>query len=155
MTEAAANQQSLCKTLGLKPLTKENILFYYIPVQSMVSYAALSVNVMNPSIAIRLLPKRDVTNFLLVHTLLGTTLYFYSRPHMALVASGQKRAAYSIVGSALFSFGSVLVWAVLRSAIPRNNAAATILGLSSGAVLAKLTYDYLDSNDKLVVAKKN
>uniref|UniRef100_B8RIX1 Conserved insect protein n=1 Tax=Culex tarsalis TaxID=7177 RepID=B8RIX1_CULTA len=154
MTEATANQQSLCKSLGLKPLTKENILFFYIPVQSMVSYAALSVNVMNPSIAIRLLPKRDVTNFLLVHTLLGTTLYFYSRPHMAVVP-GQKRAAYSIVGSALFSFGSVLVWTVLRSAIPRNNTAATLLGLSSGVVLAKLTYDYLDSNDKLVVAKKN
>ena len=50
MTDA---NQSLVKNLGLKPLTKENILYYYFPLQSMVSYAALSVNVMNPSIAIR------------------------------------------------------------------------------------------------------
>ncbi|XP_065073431.1 uncharacterized protein LOC135697580 [Ochlerotatus camptorhynchus] len=148
---AEANQ-SIVKKLGLKPLTKENILYYYFPLQSMVSYAALSVNVMNPSIAIRLLPKRDVTNFLLVHTLFGTTLYFYSRPHLAAVPA-QRRAAYSFCGAVLFSFGSVLVWAVLRSAIPRNQGLATALGLSSGVVMAKLAYDYLDSNDKQLVAK--
>ncbi|XP_058835243.1 uncharacterized protein LOC131692292 [Topomyia yanbarensis] len=151
MTDA---NQSLVKKLGLKPLTKENILYFYFPLQSMVSYAALSVNVMNPSIAIRLLPKRDVTNFLLVHTLFGTTLYFYSRPHMAVVPS-QRRVAYSICGSVLFSFGSVLVWAVLRSAVPRNQTLATVFGLSSGVALAKLAYDYLDSNDKQLVAGKN
>lgn len=50
MTDA---NKSVVKSLGLKPLTKENILYYYVPLQSMVSYAALSVNVMNPSIAIR------------------------------------------------------------------------------------------------------
>ncbi|XP_053688026.1 uncharacterized protein LOC128737419 [Sabethes cyaneus] len=151
MTEAS---ESFLENFSLKPLTKENILYFYFPLQSMVSYAALSVNVMNPSIAIRLLPKRDVTNFLLVHTLFGTTLYLYSRPHLAVVPS-QRRVAYSICGSVLFSFGSVLVWAVLRSAIPRNHTLATALGLSSGFLLAKLTYDYLDSNDKQVVPKKN
>ncbi|XP_055628175.1 uncharacterized protein LOC129769748 isoform X2 [Toxorhynchites rutilus septentrionalis] len=140
--------------IGLKPATKENILYYYMPLQSMVSYAALSVNVMNPSIAVRYLPKRDVTNFLLLHTLFGTTLYFYSRPHLAVV-SNKRRVAFSICGSVLFSFGSVLVWAVLRSAIARNKSLATALGLSSGFIMAKLTYDYLDSNDKQVVAKKN
>lgn len=46
-------KSSLCKTLGLKPFTKNNILYYYAPIQSLVSYAALSINVMNPSLAIR------------------------------------------------------------------------------------------------------
>ncbi|XP_055597022.1 uncharacterized protein LOC129747034 [Uranotaenia lowii] len=144
--------KSSVKLSGLKPLNKENILYYYIPLQSMVSYAALSVNVMNPSIAIRLLPKRDVTNFLLIHTVFGTTLYFYSRPHLAAIPSN-RRAAYSICGSVLFSFGSVLVWAVLRNAIPRNQGLATALGLSSGLVMAKLTYDYLESNDEQLTKK--
>lgn len=43
----------ICGKIGLKPFTKNNILYYYFPVQSLVSYAALSVNVMNPSVAIR------------------------------------------------------------------------------------------------------
>lgn len=44
---------SLCTRLGLKPFTKRNVFFYYIPIHSMVSYAALSVNVMNPALAVR------------------------------------------------------------------------------------------------------
>lgn len=44
---------TLCTKLGLKPLTRDNILFYYAPIHSLVSYAALSVNVMNPSIALK------------------------------------------------------------------------------------------------------
>ncbi|KFB49652.1 AGAP012587-PA-like protein [Anopheles sinensis] len=147
MTEASS-------PLRLRPLTKENILFYYFPLKGMLSYAALSVNVMNPSIAIKLLPKRDVTNFLLIHTIFGTTLYMYSRPHLKALPSN-KRFAYSICGSVLFSFGSVLVWAVLRSAIPRNQGLSTALGLSSGLLIAKLSYDYLENNDSQAVVKKN
>ncbi|XP_035794646.1 uncharacterized protein LOC118467847 [Anopheles albimanus] len=143
--------------LRLRPLTKENILYYYFPMKGMVSYAALSVNVMNPSIAIRLLPKRDVTNFLLIHTIFGTTLFLFSRPHLKGVSTN-KRLAFSVCGSVLFSFGSVLVWAVLRSAIPRNQGLGTALGLSSGVLMAKLAYDYLETNDSNcagTVAKKN
>lgn len=40
-----------CKPL--KPLTKNNILYYYLPAQGVISYAALSVNVMNPSLVMR------------------------------------------------------------------------------------------------------
>ncbi|XP_052860528.1 uncharacterized protein LOC128267679 [Anopheles cruzii] len=148
-----ANLPNVCG-LRLRPLTKENILYYYFPLKGMVSYAALSVNVMNPSIAIRLLPKRDVTNFLLIHTILGTSLYFYSRPHLKGVSTN-KRIAFSLCGSVLFSFGSVLVWAVLRSTVPRNQGVATALGLSSGVLMAKLAYDYLKTNDSQAVVKKN
>uniref|UniRef100_A0AAG5DI90 Uncharacterized protein n=1 Tax=Anopheles atroparvus TaxID=41427 RepID=A0AAG5DI90_ANOAO len=151
MTDARA---PLANTLRLRPLTKENILYYYFPLKGMVSYAALSVNVMNPSIAIKLLPKRDVTNFLLLHTIFGTTLYMYGRPHLKALPSN-KRVAYSICGSVLFSLGSVLAWAVLRSAIPRNQGLSTALGLSSGLLIAKLSYDYLEHNDSQALVKKN
>ncbi|XP_050081014.1 uncharacterized protein LOC126568560 [Anopheles maculipalpis] len=144
----------IVNTLRLRPLTKENILYYYFPLKGMLSYAALSVNVMNPSIAIKLLPKRDVTNFLLLHTVLGTTLFMYSRPHLKAVPTN-KRVAFSVCTSVLFSFGSVLVWAVIRSAVPRNQGLATALGLSSGLLMAKLGYDYIENNDSLAVVKKN
>lgn len=48
---------TLCTKLGLRPLTRDNILFFYAPLHSMVSYAALSVNVMNPALIVRLVEK--------------------------------------------------------------------------------------------------
>lgn len=43
----------ICGKLNLKPFTKNNILYYYFPMQSLISYGALSMNVMNPSIAVK------------------------------------------------------------------------------------------------------
>lgn len=42
-----------CERVGLRPFTKENILYYYGPMHGLVSYGALSINVMNPSLAVR------------------------------------------------------------------------------------------------------
>lgn len=53
MASASETRVSLCGKLGLKPLTVQNILFYYAPVQGVLSYTALSVNVMNPSLVLR------------------------------------------------------------------------------------------------------
>lgn len=35
------------------PVTKENVLFYYLPMQGLVSYTTLSVGVMNPQLMVR------------------------------------------------------------------------------------------------------
>lgn len=40
--------------IKIRPFTKYNVLYYYMPIQGVVSYAALSVNVMNPSFFTRL-----------------------------------------------------------------------------------------------------
>lgn len=137
------------------------------------------MNVLSPQLASRLIPKRDVTNFLLIHTVVGTTLYIFSRPHLQSVET-KKRVVYrysrsrstctlgyclstidffisfacSILGSALFSFGSVLVWAIIRSSIPRNAALATGIGLASGFAIARLSYDYLNHIDNAVSGGK-
>lgn len=44
---------TLCTRIGLRPFTKQNILYYYAPLHSMISYGALSVNVMNPALITR------------------------------------------------------------------------------------------------------
>lgn len=51
---AADARVSITGKLGLKPITTQNILFYYAPVQGVLSYTALSINVMNPSLVLRL-----------------------------------------------------------------------------------------------------
>jgi len=142
-----------CSIACLKPLTKNNILYFYVPLESLVAYAALSVNITNPSVAIKIFPRRDLTNFLMIHTMFGTTLYLYSRPHLQALPTNQ-RIGVSLVGSTLFSFGSVLVWAVIRSSLPRDQSLlTTVLGVASGAAIVKLATDYFRYVDSTVAKK--
>lgn len=46
----------LNKSVGnvrLPPFTKDNVLYYYLPLQGLVSYTTLSVSVMNPHLMVR------------------------------------------------------------------------------------------------------
>lgn len=69
--EESGKSCTLCTKLGLRPLTRDNILFFYAPLHSMVSYAALSINVMNPALIVRLVP-----NFHYLATSLLKFLFF-------------------------------------------------------------------------------
>ncbi|EFA00618.1 uncharacterized protein LOC663525 [Tribolium castaneum] len=135
--------------LGLKPLTFQNVLFYYAPIQGVVSYTSLSVNVMNPSLVLRLFPRRDITNILLVNSLVGSGLYLYNRPHLSTLAK-KERVLYSAFGAITFSLGSVLIWAILRSVVPENVPLCTICGVGSGLAMIKLGRGYVDHVDSLV-----
>lgn len=148
-TKGEEKKGSCCSKLCLKPLTGHNILFYYAPLQGALSYSALSVNVMNPSLILRVFPKRDITNMLLIHTLVGSGLYLYNRPHLQNVPK-QKRVLYCTFGAVSFSLGSVLIWAILRSVIPQNVALCTVAGLGSGLALMKVGCSYVDHIDSLV-----
>jgi len=104
---------------------------------------------MNPQLVSKLVPKKDVTNVLLISSLVGTAFYLYGRPHLRTIPNG-KRGAYSLLGGTLFAMGSVLAWAIIKSTLSNNNAAlATILGLASGAAIVKLGTDYINECDKL------
>lgn len=59
----------------------------------------------------------------------------------------------SLLGSSLFSLGSVLVWAIIRSSVPRNVALGTAIGLATSYGIARLSYDYLQHVDG-VASKK-
>lgn len=144
----------MCDKLGLKPFTKENIYYYYIPLQGLASYGALSVNVMNPALISKILtPKKDLTNVLLLSSVVGGAFYVYGRPALADVPNN-KRGLYAVLGGGLWAMGSVLGWAIIKSMLPRDNAAvATIAGLATGAAIVKVTTDYFADTDKL--AKKN
>ena len=59
---------------------------------------------------------------------------------------------FSATGGLLFSFGSVLSWAVIRSFLRQDqNLLATILGLGSGFLITKMTIDYVNLVDSKVV----
>ncbi|XP_014262014.1 uncharacterized protein LOC106674077 [Cimex lectularius] len=129
-----------------KPLTTNNLAFHYLPLFGAVNYATLSVNVMHPSLIARLCPARDVTNVLLANSVVGTTLYIYSRPHLKH-APTQTRLLYSGFSAVMFNFGSVLVWAVLRT-VTKSQCIATLVGLLSGfgmVAAGKHCLQYIDS----------
>ncbi|KAG5667918.1 hypothetical protein PVAND_015883 [Polypedilum vanderplanki] len=130
----------------MKPLNKENFLSFYLPVNSLVSYTALSINIMNPALRTRFFGSSDLTNFLLWHTVAGTGAYIYTRKHLAKIPQ-QKKLGYAAAGGVLFSFGSVLMWAFLKNVLPKNSGVATFVGLSTGFVVVKLTSDYLNDID--------
>ncbi|KAG6798142.1 uncharacterized protein LOC107993265 [Apis cerana] len=152
---AAAGSTSagtILQKLGLKPITKCSLVKFYTPAFGVASYTALSINVMNPSLVIRIFPKKDITNFLLGSALLGTGSYIYTRDHMKSAPTGVK-ILYSTAGAVLLSFGSVLVWAVLRSIVPPNPTLCTIIGIGSGLAFIKVGSSYLNFVDEQIPKK--
>ncbi|GLV32277.1 uncharacterized protein CBL_11766 [Carabus blaptoides fortunei] len=119
----------------------------------MISYTALAVNVMNPSLVVRVCPKRDVTNILLFNTLLGTSLYLYCKPHLKNLSKKEK-VLYSTFGAATFSLGSVLIWAIIRNIVPQNVALCTACGVGSGLALMKIGSSYVEHVDSLEKSTK-
>ncbi|XP_023014385.1 uncharacterized protein [Leptinotarsa decemlineata] len=148
MSSASEARVSITGKLGLKPLTGRNILFYYAPVQGVLSYTALSVNVMNPSLVLRIFPKRDITNILLFNTLVGSGLYLFNRPHLSSLAT-RERLIYSSFGAVSFSLGSVLIWAIIRSLVPQNVALCSACGIGSGLAMIKIARCYVQHVDSL------
>lgn len=151
MADSKSKACTLCDKIGLKPFTKENIYYYYIPLHGLVSYGTLALNVMNPSLVSKILgDRKDMTNAMLLSSVVGGAFYVYGRPHLASVPNG-KRGLYAILGGSLWAMGSVLGWALMRSILPRDNAAvSTIAGLATGAVIVKVATDYFADTDKLV-----
>lgn len=147
-----SNTGSVLQKLGLRPVTKCSLVKYYMPAFGVASYTALSVNVMNPSLVIRIFPKRDITNVLLFSALAGTGSYFYTREHMVKAETSQ-RLLYSGTGALLLTFGSVLMWAVLRSIVPPNPTLCTLVGIGSGLVVIKVGSNYMDFVDNQIAKK--
>ncbi|XP_029045256.1 uncharacterized protein LOC117609254 [Osmia lignaria lignaria] len=148
----STNSGTIFQKLGLKPITKCSLVKFYAPAFGVASYTALSVNVMNPSLVIRVFPKKDITNFLLGSALLGTGSYIYTRDHMK-AATIDAKIIYSTTGAVLLSFGSVLIWAVLRSVVPPNPTLCTIIGIASGITFIKIGSTYLDFVDGQIQKK--
>ncbi|VVC30479.1 Hypothetical protein CINCED_3A004798 [Cinara cedri] len=135
------------------PVNQESAKHFYFPAFGAFNYSLLSINVMNPGLIQRVLPKPELTNIFLVNSCLGSALYIYGRPHLS-EAPLKDRIVFSVYGAVLFNMGSVLTWAILRSLLPNNSSLATFAGLVSGYALTAFGVNYLSYNDKIVKANK-
>lgn len=149
---SSGNSTNSGKPDMFKSKTLRNLVEFYVPLTGVISYTALSVNIMNPSL--RIFADKDISNFLLINTLLGTGTYIYTKNHIKQ-ASANYRILYSVTGALLFSFGSVLIWSVLRSIIPVNSSLFTFTGMSTSLAFINIGQQYLMHVEKLIKDKKN
>ncbi|XP_034824630.1 uncharacterized protein [Maniola hyperantus] len=125
------------------PFTRDNVLYYYLPIQGLVSYTTLSVGVMNPHLMIRLFPHRDITDVLFLSAGGGAGLWLWARPHLAAAAPA-RRFSWAFLGGCLWPLGSIFLWAILRSSIGQRPVLGTILGVSTGVMLTNIALDYFN-----------
>ncbi|KAL0277775.1 UNVERIFIED_CONTAM: hypothetical protein PYX00_004941 [Menopon gallinae] len=136
-------------TAVIKPITVSNVLYYYCPIIGTTSYTLLSINVLNPALRFSFLAKRDLTNVLLVNSVIGIGCYVYSRPHLKL-ATDNSRFGFSAFGSMIFTFSSVLFWALLRSLLPENVAICSAVGVATSYIFVKGATNYLEFVDSKI-----
>ncbi|XP_025416064.1 uncharacterized protein LOC112687536 [Sipha flava] len=150
----SSDKKSLVDTIvGYRPppVTKESAINFYAPAFGTLNYTFLSLNVMNPRLLQRIVPKPDLTNTFLFSSCLGSALFIAGRPHLS-EAPIKLRIIFSVYGSVLFNTGSVLTWAIVRSLLPNNSSLATVAGLISGCLLTGCGIVYLNYNDKAIKA---
>lgn len=95
----------------------------------------------------RAFPRTDVTNILLLGSFSGSALWLWNRPHVSGTVPA-RRFPWVFFGSAVHVLGSVLLWAIIRSAVGRRPFVASCLGLITGAALTYSAIDYFSFLDK-------
>ncbi|XP_064594856.1 uncharacterized protein LOC135461610 [Liolophura sinensis] len=128
----------------------ETVLFTFVPVAGSISYEIFSANITNPGQFIKLFSPFEliVANGLWFNSHLGVGLYIFSRKHIA-TASVPYRVLYSALGSVIFNFGSVLLWATGKAVLPPHPPTRVAFGALSGLVFLSLGYSYFRFVDAL------
>ncbi|XP_046634325.1 uncharacterized protein LOC124313439 [Daphnia pulicaria] len=137
---------SFMRSLGLGFL-KDSKMPCPITMASGASYGLLAVNMFSPDLMQKVSPSRDLTNVLMGSTLVGGSLYLVSRPHLATIKDTKQKVVFSVFGSAMFTLGSLLLWAMTRVLVPDNTTIRVVTAVGSSIVLLKTGVAYLDIID--------
>ncbi|CAF2643820.1 unnamed protein product [Rotaria sp. Silwood2] len=121
------------------PSVRRQLLFAkYRPFLTTPFFFGFSAHVLAPTSFPRLLGSRidlPVTNALWFGSHIGITMYLYTSKHLR-GSHTFERLLYSIYGSAMFNFGTVLIMTIIRTIFPDKEALRLGIGLSiSGALL--------------------
>ncbi|XP_021962146.1 uncharacterized protein LOC110857840 isoform X2 [Folsomia candida] len=134
--------------ITFRPLTRQNLLHFYLPLGGSLAYSLLSVHIVKPSLFKRISPA-DPTNVLLTGSLAGACLYIYDRKH--LKSLGKQKVGFSVFAAGMFNLGSLLIWAMIRAATTNKDTTVQVarvgLALGSSILLAKTGISYLQAID--------
>ncbi|XP_005092563.3 uncharacterized protein LOC101863569 [Aplysia californica] len=126
-----------------------DVCFKITPAIGAVCYEYFSLSVMDPQWFSRAFGNSEsmVKNIVWFHAHMGAGLYLYSRRHIRKVHPVSRGIFYSMFGSILFNFGSLLLWGWGRSILPQSPALRSVCGLLSGGALLYAAQDYLQHVD--------
>ncbi|CAF1001781.1 unnamed protein product [Adineta steineri] len=134
------------------PSARRALLFAkYRPLLTTPFFFGFSTHVLSPNLFTRLLgPRIDlpISNILLFGSHVGVTSYLYTSKHLRK-ADKFERLLYSVYGSAMFNFGTVLVMSLVRSIFPDNETLRLGIGLSTGAALLFIGRKYVNYIDQV------
>lgn len=116
------------------------------------SHTNYSFSTLSPSSFLASQDVPVIANCLLFNSHIGIGLYLYSRSHLSYSHHSNlcitKRIIYSVYGSVLFNFGSILLWATTSSLIPTQSALArTFFAISSSLALLLIGHEYISFID--------
>ncbi|CAL8102104.1 unnamed protein product [Orchesella dallaii] len=155
MEDETEQEECTCLERVLKPLTKKNIIHHYIPLAGTACYSLMSIHFVKPSI-LRRITSTDPTNVLLTASLAGSCLYVYDRKHLKSVV-GKQKISFSVFSAGLFNLGSILLWAMIRSATTSRDStiqtARVALAVGSSVLLVKTGMEYLNAVDSQITRK--
>ena len=125
----------------------------YLPYSGIAGFSVLalhSVKVHPEELIIGKGSRAVVFHGALVLSGIGLSTYVYTRPVFNVMRPPKsKRVLWSLFGSWMFNFGSLLFWAICKEICPKNKVLRSILALSSSAGLAYIARDYLQAVDTL------
>ncbi|CAF3584632.1 unnamed protein product [Rotaria sp. Silwood1] len=121
------------------PSARRQLLFAkYRPFLTTPFFFGFSAHVLAPKSFPRLLGTRvdlPLTNILWFGSHIGITMYLYTSKHLRSINTFEP-LLYTMYGSAMFNFGTVLIMTIIRSIFPDKEALRLGIGLSiSGALL--------------------
>lgn len=142
---------NMAASIGLKD-AKEG-LKKYLPYCGLAGYSVLtlhSVKVYPEELIIGKGSRALVFHGALVLSAIGMSAYVYTRPVFDIMQPPVcKRLLWSVFGSSMFNFGSLLLWAIFKEICPGNKLLRAVLALSSSAGLVYIATDYLWAVDTL------
>ncbi|KAJ7391639.1 hypothetical protein OS493_017336 [Desmophyllum pertusum] len=125
----------------------------YLPYGGLAGYAVLGLHSVKVHVE-ELIIGRDnrpiVFHGALMLSTIGMTTYLYDRPVFNIMEPPKsKRLLWSLFGTWMFNFGSLLLWAIGKEICPENKVIRAIMALSSSAGLVYIGTDYLEAVDRL------
>ena len=125
----------------------------YLPYAGLAGYSVLALHSVKVHVEELIIGKNArpvVFHGALILSSIGIATYLYNRPVFQVMDPPKsKRLLWSLFGTWMFNFGSLLLWAMCKEMCPDYKLIRAVMALSSGAGLAYIGVDYLREVDRL------
>lgn len=128
----------------------ENVCFTYLPAIGAISHTVFAVHILDKSLIQSIFPKWHfgIANSFLFNSHLGVGLYLYSTRCLSRAPS-HKRILWSVYGSAMFNFGSVLLFSTGKLLLVNDRLIGALYAAAASLsflVIGKQYLEFIDNN---------